>query len=174
MTSRIRSRTLRLEPLSADHAEEMFAPMSAPQIYDCIPGGPPASAAALRQRYQTLAKGRSANGRERWLNWVVRLPSGECAGYVQATIHSPDTGDFAFVFAPAHWGEGVAFEACEAVLPWLARETGVSALFATVDPRNARSIRLLLRLAFVEVPPARYPHGRVEADDRVFSLSCSR
>jgi RimJ/RimL family protein N-acetyltransferase len=152
----------------------MFAPMSAPAIYDCIPGEPPVSVAALRQRYQTLSRGHSANGREQWFNWVVRLPSGRCAGYVQATIHSQGTGDFAFVFAPAHWGKGVAFEACAAVLPWLVRETGVSALFATVDPHNARSIRLLLRLGFVDVPPTRYPHGDVEADDRVFSLSCSR
>jgi len=44
-------------------------------------------------------------------------------------------------------------------------------LFATVDPRNLRSIGLLQRLGFEEVLAGAYPHGRVESGDRVFSLS---
>jgi len=169
-TSPIESATMRLEPLAAVHAEEMFLPMSAVAIYDYIPGGPPASVAALRERYIRLEKGRSADGVERWLNWIVRLRSGACAGFVQATIHPSATADFAFVFAPEHWGHGVAFEACSAVLPHLAQDFCVRALFATVDPRNARSIRLLQRLGFGEVPPESHPHGSVEPNDRVFAL----
>ena len=168
--SPIESATLRLEPLVAAHADEMFGPMSAAVIYDYIPGQPPSSVSALRQRYLRLEKGYSANGRERWLNWIIRLASGQCAGFVQATIHAGCTADFAFVMAPEHWGGGVAFEACQAVLPHLARDFGVRALFATVDPRNSRSIRLLGRLGFSEVPPERYPHGGIEPNDRVFSL----
>jgi hypothetical protein len=38
--SLIESATLRLEPLSAAHAEEMFEPMSAAGIYQYIPGRP--------------------------------------------------------------------------------------------------------------------------------------
>ena len=173
MTAVIQAPALRLEPLSADHAEAMFAPMSAPEIYRYTPGAPPASVAALRERYATLARGHSADGRQRWLNWVVRLPAGQCAGYVQATIYAEGTGDFAFVVAPDHWGKGVAFAACRAALPWLAQETGVRTLYATVDPANERSLRLLARLGFVEIPPAGYPHGDAEPGDRVFSLACS-
>jgi ribosomal-protein-alanine N-acetyltransferase len=161
--------TLRLEPLVAAHADEMFGPMSAPAIYAYIPEQPPVSVVALRQRYQQLERGHSASGRERWLNWIVRLGSGQCAGYVQATIHPQYTADFAFVFAPEHWGRGVAFEACRVALHILAGDFGVRALFATVDPRNSRSIRLLQRLGFEEVPAEDYPHGAVEPDDRVFS-----
>jgi RimJ/RimL family protein N-acetyltransferase len=173
MTALIRAGTLRLEPLSPDHAAAMFAPMSDPEIYRYTPGAPPASVAALRERYATLARGHSADGRERWLNWVVRLPTGQCAGYVQATLHPDRTGDFAFVFAPGHWGKGIAFAACDAALPWLAREAGVRVLFATVDPANGRSLRLLTRLRFVEIPPAGYPRGDTEPGDRVFLLACS-
>jgi RimJ/RimL family protein N-acetyltransferase len=167
---RIESKTLRLEPLSAAHADEMFGVMSAPAIYAFIPEEPPASIAALRQRYLQLERG-SANGQQRWLNWIVRLDSGQCAGYVQATIHPTLTADFAFVLAPRYWGQGVAYEACGAALPHLASEFGVRAVFATVDPRNSRSVRLLERLGFGEVAPASYPHGTVEPDDRVFALS---
>jgi len=171
---RIESVTLRLEPLVAAHADEMFEPMSAQAIYAYIPEQPPASVAALRQRYQQLERGHSASGRERWLNWIVRLASGQCAGYVQATIHPESTADFAFVFAPQHWGRGIAFEACRAALPSLADDFGVRALFATVDPRNLRSIGLLQRLGFEEVLADAYPHGQVEPGDRVFSLLTDR
>lgn len=170
--SPIESSALRLEPLVVAHAEEMFEPLSAAAIYDYMPGRPPSSAAALRERYIQLAKGRSADGLQQWMNWIVRLNSGQCAGFVQATIYAGLTGDFAFAFAPAYWGRGVAFEACQAALPYLARELRVTALFATVDPRNSRSIRLLMRLGFSEVAPAQYPHGVVEPNDRVFSLTC--
>jgi ribosomal-protein-alanine N-acetyltransferase len=167
----IESATLRLEPLVAAHADEMFGPMSAAAMYAYIPEQAPVSVAALRQRYQQLERGHPASGRERWLNWIIRLGSGHCAGYVQATIHPESTADFAFVFAPEHWGRGVAFEACRAAIPSLARDFGVRALFATVDPRNLRSISLLQRLGFDEVLSEAYPHGEVEPDDRVFSLS---
>lgn len=166
----IASSTLRLEPLAVAHAAEMFEPLSSPAIYAYMPGAPPISVAALRKRYAQLARGRSADGRQRWLNWIVRLDSGTCAGFVQATIYPELTGDFAFAFAPAHWGRGVAFEACHAALPFLRCELRVRALFATVDPKNLRSMRLLGRLGFTEVLPAQYPHGETEPGDRVFSL----
>jgi len=172
--SLIESPTLRLEPLVAAHADEMFAPMSAAAIYAYIPEQPPVSVTALRQRYQQLERGHSASGRERWLNWIVRLGSGQCAGYVQATIHPASTADFAFVFAPEHWGRGVAFEACRAAIPSLERDFGVRALFATVDPRNLRSISLVQRLGFEEALAEDYPHGEVEPGDRVFSQVIAR
>jgi ribosomal-protein-alanine N-acetyltransferase len=169
----IESQSLRLEPLIAAHAEEMFGPMSVAAIYDYMPGQPPASASSLRERYAHLEKGRSADGRERWLNWVVRLTSQECVGFVQTTIYPGLSADFAFAFAPRYWGRGLAFEACQAVLPCLARDFEVRALYATVDPRNVRSIRLLKRLGFLEVPGERYPNGEVAPGDLAFFLSCS-
>jgi len=167
----IETNTLRLEPLVAAHAEEMFQPMSAPAIYEFIAERPPISLSSLRRRYRQLERGRSADGRQLWLNWVVRVASGQCAGYVQATIFPVHTGDLAFVFAPKYWGRGIAFEACQAAVQYMARELGVSALYATIDPRNARSAQLLTRLGFSEAPPARYPHGPVEPDDRVFAMA---
>src|SRR5208282_2496433 len=108
--SPIESRSLRLEPLLAAHAEEMFRPMSAAAIYDYMPGQPPTSTSTLRERYAQLEKGWSADGSQRWRNCVVRLNSRECVGCVQATIYPQLTADFAFAFAPAQWGRGLAFE----------------------------------------------------------------
>ncbi len=50
----IETKSLRLEPLIAAHAEEMIATLSSPALYAYIPGAPPASAAALRERYVRL------------------------------------------------------------------------------------------------------------------------
>jgi [ribosomal protein S5]-alanine N-acetyltransferase len=167
----IESTSLRLEPLLAAHAEEMFRAMSAAAIYDYMPARPPASPSALRKRYAHLEKGCSADGSERWLNWVVRLKSRECVGFVQTTIYPALSADFAFAFAPTHWGRGIAYEACGAALSCLRHDFDVRILFATVDPRNVRSIRLLERLGFVGVQSARYPHGELAADDRVFMFA---
>jgi RimJ/RimL family protein N-acetyltransferase len=49
----------------------------------------------------------------------------------------------------------------------------VRALYATVDPKNLRSVRLLQRLGFVGVQSMRYPHGELAPDDRVFMFSCA-
>ena len=169
---RIHANSLLLEPLVAAHAEEMFEPMSAPEIYAFIAEEPPISLSALRKRYRELARGCSADGREIWLNWVVRVASGSCAGYVQATINPGSTGDLAFAFAPQFWGRSVSFEACQAAVQHMAQELRVRRLYATVDALNVRSMHLLTRLGFAEVPAAHYPHGAVEPSDRVFALAC--
>ncbi len=172
--SAILAATLRLEPLCAAHADEMFAPMSAAEIYAFIPEPRPDSVAALRRRYAQLERGGSADGTERWFNWVVRVPTGACAGFVQATVYTasaPPTADFAFALTPAHWGKGIAHDASQAALGWLVTEFGVAAFYATVDPANNRSLRLLERLGFDEIAASAYPHGDVTPNDRVFALN---
>ena len=94
----------------------------------------------------------------------------EAAARDSSLLDAIGTADFAFVFAPEHWGRGIATEACRAALPRLSG-FAVRTVFATVDSRNSRSIRLLERLGFGEVPPEAYPHGRVQPGDRVFALS---
>ena len=66
---------LTLEPLTVRHADEMFAVLGDPAIYE-YENEPPASLDALRRRYAALESRRSPDGSEGWLNWVIRLPSG--------------------------------------------------------------------------------------------------
>lgn len=60
------------------------------------------------------------------------------------------TADIGYTLAPDCRGRGLATEAVGAVLDHL-RHSGVRLVRASVDPANARSIRLLERLAFVHV-----------------------
>jgi RimJ/RimL family protein N-acetyltransferase len=164
----LRSATLTLEPLQESHADAMFEVLSSPEMYAYMPGKPPQSVAALRERYRALETRRSADGAQQWLNWIVRLQSGACTGFVQATVHPRRTADFAFAFAPQHWGRGVAFEASTTAIACLFEDFEVAALYCTIDPANRRSLRLVERLAFQDIPPREYPHGTPEPNDRVF------
>jgi hypothetical protein len=94
-----------LEPLVAAHAREMFAVLSDPAIYEFENQAPP-SEAWLAERYGRLERRSSADGSQTWLNWVVRLPSSELAGYVQATVFRSGAALIAYELASRHWRKG--------------------------------------------------------------------
>lgn len=136
-----------LEPQLASHAEAMFEVLRDPALYE-HENEPPPSVEWLRRRFERLESRRSADGLERWLNWVVRLPDGSLAGYVQATIFPSGRAAIAYVFASRHWGKGLATRAVRAMMADLARHEGVAAFTATLKAANARSRRLLERCGF--------------------------
>lgn len=161
---------VRLEPLLRGHAEEMFAVLAAPEIYAFLDEPGPLPLEQLHERYRKLETRRSSDGTQQWLNWVIRLEAtGQCAGFVQATVHSDATAGFAFVLAPEFWGRGIAHAACVAAIELLRGVYDVRALYATADARNARSINLLLRLGFAPLDRGAYPHGEVAEGDRAFA-----
>ncbi len=144
---------LRLELQAAGHAEEMFPLLSDPALYR-HEGEPPASLAWLRERYARLESRRSADGRELWLNWIVRLPTGEAAGFVQATVLPDGTAAIAYVLGSSYWGRGLASAAVRLMIDDLVARHGVGALSAVVVRSNAPSLRLLSRLGFTPASPA--------------------
>lgn len=139
--------TLRLEPQTAAHADEMFVVLGDPAIYE-YENEPPQSLAGLRDRFAELESRRSPNGREQWLNWVIRLPDARLAGYVQATVHPDQRASIAYELNSAHWGRGLASQAVEAMIGELARHYGVRRVTAVLKQVNRRSLRLLQRLGF--------------------------
>ena len=142
-----------LEPLWVSHADEMAALLDDASLH-AFTGGAPASLAELRQRYRRQVAGRSPDGCQRWLNWVVRRREDEQAvGTVQATVTCGTTrattpGDacgadglvaqLAWVIASSHQGRGHAREAAEVMVAWL-REQGVRGLLAHVHPEHQAS-----------------------------------
>lgn len=158
---------LALEPLREDHAAEMFAVLSDPAIYE-YENAPPASVEALAQRYRRQAAGRSADGRELWFNWVLRLhASGEAIGYVQATLYPDGHAGIAYELNSHFWGRGLAQEAMRAMLAALRAGHGVRRFTAVLKQRNARSLILLQRLGF---EPAAAAEDAIEADELMMEL----
>ncbi|MCM3660481.1 hypothetical protein M3148_05650 [Georgenia satyanarayanai] len=62
---------LDLEWLRVEHAEEM-APLLDDVLLHTYIGGTPATLSQLQAQYRRQVVGRSADGTERWLNWVLR------------------------------------------------------------------------------------------------------
>lgn len=140
---------LRLEDLTPEHAEKLFDGLQDPSLYAFIDDEPPPSLDWLRARYERLATRRSPDGRERWLNWAIRIHrTGDYAGYVQATVRQDGTALLGYVLFGTAQGRGYGTEAVEATLRHLAAHERVAEARASVDPENAKSIALLERLGF--------------------------
>jgi len=136
-----------LEPLTAAHADGMFAGLSDPDLYRYMNGAPPESPAWLRQRYQRLSIRQSPDGREKWWNWILRFRSNsDLIGTVQATIAGAEA-EIAYVLFPRYRSSGLARDSVSAMIEEL-RTCGVTAVCASVDRDNRRSRRLLEVLGF--------------------------
>src|SRR5215813_4152156 len=143
----IRSGGLSLEPQIAAHAEEMFVVLSDPAIYE-YENKPPQSVEWLRERFARLEARTSPDRREQWLNWVIRLPTSELAGYVQATVHPGGRAAIAYELSSRYWGRGLALQAVQAMMTELIERYHVRSMTAVLKRENLRSLRLLERLGF--------------------------
>jgi RimJ/RimL family protein N-acetyltransferase len=155
---------LRLEPQVEAHAEEMFRVLSDPAIYE-HENAPPRSLEWLRARFARLESRQSPDGAELWLNWVVRLPGDELAGYVQATVRPGGEAAIAYELASAYWGRGLGQQAVRAMIGELAQGYGVTRLCAVLKRTNLRSRRMLDRLGFVLASAERHAAREVDADE---------
>lgn len=157
----IQAGSLTLEPQAATHAEEMFAVLSDPAIYE-FENEPPSSLEWLRARFAKLESRVSADGREQWLNWVIRVPTSELIGYVQATVHPDGRAAIAYELSSAYWGRGFARQAVQAMISELVAHYQVRSLSAVLKRDNLRSLRLLERLGFSPASPEQHAERHIE------------
>jgi RimJ/RimL family protein N-acetyltransferase len=106
--------------------------------------------------------GVSPDGREAWLNWVLRLrSSGSLVGTVQATVTGAADSrraELAWVISPRFQGAGHATEAARAVIAWL-QARGVESFDAHVHPAHKASAAVAERLGLT--PTGTRPDGEV-------------
>jgi RimJ/RimL family protein N-acetyltransferase len=155
---------LTLEPQTTAHAEAMFAVPRDPALYE-FEQSPPPSLEWLRARFERLESRRSPDGGEQWLNWVIRLPTREPIGYVQATVDSEHRAAIAYVLSSAHWGRGLARRAVEAMIAELVAHHGVRRVSAVLKRENHRSLRLLERLGFATASDQEISEVHIESDE---------
>jgi [ribosomal protein S5]-alanine N-acetyltransferase len=155
---------LQLEPQLALHAQDMFAVLSDPAIYE-YENAPPASLEWLRERFTKLETRHSADASEQWLNWVLRQRGGGLIGYVQATVQADGQAFIAYELASAHWGRGLGSEAVAAMIDELEAAYGVHTLLAIFKRPNQRSRRLLDRLGFAAADAASLHGAELEPDE---------
>ena len=125
----------------------MFVVLSDPAIYE-FEGVPPPSVEKLAGGYQRKETRTSPDGREKWLNWVVRLPNDELAGYVQATVLASGAALLGYEFASRHWRHGIGSTSIKAMLEELVQTYSVHTFVAVLKVANYRSMGLLRNLGF--------------------------
>jgi RimJ/RimL family protein N-acetyltransferase len=139
-TQVIRTARLDLLPLRVEHAEQMSTVLSDPGLYTYI-GGTPPTRAELRVRYQRLVTG-SPDPAVVWCNWVIQLrDSTHLTGTVQATVttHGPGrTAEIAWVVGTAWQRRGIATEAAQGLITWLAQQH-VQTVIAHIHPDHQAS-----------------------------------
>jgi RimJ/RimL family protein N-acetyltransferase len=150
----LNTKRLALEPLRVDHAEEMVSVLADERLY-AFTGGRAPTLGELKERYTRQAAGRSPDGVEWWLNWIVRRAAdGSAMGFVQAAISEdpgppvPTTAVLAWVLGVSFQGQGYAREATEAVAAWLST-VGVGRLVAYIHPEHVASMGVARALGLV-------------------------
>jgi len=150
----------------------MFAVLSDPAIYE-FEGVPPPSLERLAAGYRRRESRVSPDGRQKWLNWVVRLQSQEAAGYVQATVLESGASYVAYELASKHWRQGIGSASVAAMLAELAQEYGVHTFVAVLKKANYRSLGLLHHLGFAPATPLEAEKYEPEQDEVVLFKSAS-
>jgi ribosomal-protein-alanine N-acetyltransferase len=165
---------LYLEPLTPQHAPQLFPVLSDQRLYTYIPDDPPAGIAGLTARYQLLATRVSPEGDALWLNWALkRRHEADYIGFVQATLTADQPAYLAYLLGSAFWGHGYAQEACTRLLVLLFESYDSACVQAEVDTRNQASRRLLKRLGFTQTalrPAADYFKGS-SSDEYTYELT---
>jgi len=160
---------LALEPLTPAHASLMFEGFADPALYRWINAEPPVSVDDLRLRFERIANPYAPGG-ELWLNWAVRRmnPPGRhkgeyrsaeregdptsdnvYAGLVEATVRPDRVVFLAYYVFTAFARQGIAREACTAVIEHLWRSYDAAEVRADIDFRNVPSRCLVDALGFV-------------------------
>ena len=139
---RLGSPRLTLEPLRLEYLAEL-APLLADLALHRFTGGMPPAPGELRARVARQVRGRSPDGNEIWLNWVVRERStSRAVGTMQATIYAEQNSRvavLAWVIGSAHQGQGLGTEAARLMTSWLRRQ-GISCLRAYIHPKHDASM----------------------------------
>ncbi len=137
----IRTERLLLRPFRADDLDALHAMYSDPQVmryWDRPADGDPEKTRASLDGFLREAP-------DEHLEYAV-----ERDGVLIGRVAMFRRYEIGYMFAPAHWGAGLATEALQAlVAAAFARFPEADALTAEIDPRNTASARLLQRLGFV-------------------------
>jgi RimJ/RimL family protein N-acetyltransferase len=135
---------LLLTPLIPIDADELVELLNDRRLYQ-FTGGYPPQLDELRSRFEGWAGRLSPDGRERWLNWVIReRPTKRAVGTLQATIRTGDiapVAEVAWVLGVHAQGHGYASEGARALVAHLLAR-GVGDIIAHIHPDHDASARV--------------------------------
>ncbi|CAN5705765.1 GNAT family N-acetyltransferase [soil metagenome] len=133
---------LLLAPLDHHDADELVHVLADGELYRFTGGSPPA-VAELRRRFGRWATRLAPDGRQLWLNWVIRI-DGRALGTLHATVSEEKgrpTAEVAWIIGVRDQGQGYASEAGRALLAHLLG-AGVEVVRAHIHPDHLASARV--------------------------------
>jgi RimJ/RimL family protein N-acetyltransferase len=140
-----------IEPRQPHHAAELFQVMSDPLLYEYVDvAHRPATAEDLRERIERNATGKSPDGSQDWLAWVIRNELDDIVGFLTATIHQEGDAHIAYGIGSRFWRNGYAKSATEQLLLRLSQSDSVQRFCIITERGNTRSVLLAHTLGFVE------------------------
>jgi aminoglycoside 6'-N-acetyltransferase len=130
------SPVVELAPLRASDAEELLGLLEESDLRVWLRAR---DLDQLRTRFERWEVRRSPDGREAWLNWVVRAgEDGRAVGWAQATV-AKGAAQVAYAMLPAERRRGYAVEALKAMIGELHGHHGVIFFEAHIEERNVGS-----------------------------------
>ena len=133
-------------------AAELFEVLREPSLYEYLDEGPPSSVQALAEKLARSEDRLSPDGRQHWLNWVIRVESGAIAGSIQATVEENKDTNVAYVLSPKYQGQGIATAAVRQMLEIAVSQYQAKLFFIVAEAENLASVRLAKRLGFALAP----------------------
>lgn len=137
----IRTERLLLRRPHADDLDAMFEIMSAPSAMRYWSTLPHASLDVTKLWLDRMIARTAAGGED----FIIVLDN-----RVIGTVGAGKLPDFGFIIHPECWGQGIATEASGAFIDYAFNTITASELQADVDPRNAASLKVLVKLGFRE------------------------
>lgn len=165
---------LSYEPIRQDQADEVEHALCHPAVYYFI-NEPCLDLQTLRAAFQRReAEVPADRSNETWLDYLVRLRcTGEAIGRVEATVIQGNA-EIAYLFGPMYWGKGYATESLGWLEQLLSADFGVVHFWATVQPGNNHSIKLLQRAGYQQAPRQSWPQlTSYDSGDLVFQKAVS-
>jgi len=152
---------IELVPLRASHADELAGLLAEPQLREWLRAD---DVAGLRRRFEGWETGRSPDGRQLWLNWLIRsLPDRRTVGWMQATVES-EGAEVAYALLPEERGRGLAAEALRTAIGELREVHGVERFEAHIDDANVASQRVAAAAGFTR-------SDRTDAGEAVWTVA---
>jgi RimJ/RimL family protein N-acetyltransferase len=107
--------------------------------------------ARTAQLFEIFVAEPDANPRRTW-DLVVESPGGDFAGWAGLDARSEDgEAEVGWYLTSRHWGHGYATEATRLLIGFACGALGLRRVFATTDPENAASRRVIEKCGLSEV-----------------------
>lgn len=140
-TTSLSTNRLLLRALTDDDRAEIIAMQSDPELRHYLGG--PVPTEELEQLH-TSSLG------EVWGTFGIQPRHSPTIIGLCSLSRDRDALELSYQLMPHHWGQGIAREACAAVLDWVWSEQPDDEIIAVTQTANNASRRLLVRLGFVE------------------------